>query len=146
MLKELFIPGLSRPRKRGFQRHHIDINMRRENPDRHRKYLMEDTIYLTFAEHCRIHKKGVPLTEKNKAGISKSMKGVKKSPEHCKKLSEARKKNSSWNKGIPCKEEKKKALSKLWKGCKLFNNGIVCVMRRECPEGFVPGRINKKEK
>lgn len=130
-MKELFIAGLSRPKKAGFQRHHTDVNMKHVNPERYRKYLLEDTIYLSVAEHCKVHKKGRPLSEKNKLGISNSMKGIKKTAEHCRKLSEARRKNSSWNKGIPCSQDKKKYLSKMWKGCKLYNNGVVCVMRRE---------------
>ena len=136
--------GETRPRKKGFQRHHIDINMKYENPERHSLYLMDDTIYLTFSEHCKIHKKGVPLSEKNKDGISKSMKGKLKSEKHKEKLSISRKKNSSWNKNIPMNEKCKKHLSNLWKGCKIYNNGAISVMRHECPEGFVLGRIKRR--
>lgn len=31
------------------------------------------------------------------------------------------------------------------KGTHWYNNGKVCIMAKECPEGFIPGRINHKE-
>ena len=38
----------------------------------------------------------------------------------------------------------KKKMSEKKKGLKAFNNGVVCVMRKECPEGFVPGALKRK--
>lgn len=44
---------------------------------------------------------------------------------------------NSWTK------EMKENLSKKKKGLKAYNNGVICVMRKECPEGFVPGALKR---
>ena len=31
------------------------------------------------------------------------------------------------------------------KGLKAYNNGVICIMRKECPEGFVPGMLKRKK-
>ena len=67
--------------------------------------------------------------------------------------------NGGWNKGIPMSneqkmklskihltEEQKKNLSKVRKGLQWFNNGEISIMRFECPEGFIPGRIYQRKK
>ena len=67
--------------------------------------------------------------------------------------------NGGWNKGIPMSneqkmklskihltEEQKKNLSKVRKGLHWFNNGEISIMRFECPEGFIPGRIYQRKK
>lgn len=48
--------------------------------------------------------------------------------------SEAKKGKPTWNKG-------KKLSEKAKKGLRWFNNGEKCVRARECPSGFIPGRI-----
>lgn len=59
-----------------------------------------------------------------------------------KKFSETRKGRSAWNKGIECSDVQKKKQSQQMKGRHLWNNGIITIMSRECPEGFVKGRLN----
>ena len=44
-------------------------------------------------------------------------------------------------KGRIITEETKANISKANKGRKYYNNGVIEVMRFECPEGFVPGRV-----
>lgn len=78
-------------------------------------------------------------------------KGKKFSEEHKKKLSEAHKgkhhslssiqKMSDAKKGKHRSEETKKKIGEAKKGMRWFNNGEKCVRAKECPEGFVPGRI-----
>lgn len=53
----------------------------------------------------------------------------------------------------PCKEETKKRISQAKKGCigkskgtHWFNDGIRNVRALECPEGFVPGKLQGKDK
>ena len=43
-------------------------------------------------------------------------------------------------------EEMKKRMSKVNKGRQWFNNGEMSIMRFECPEGFIPGRIYQRKK
>lgn len=58
-----------------------------------------------------------------------------------KQSKETRLKRSESLKGIPRTDEWKSNISKANKGRHYYNNGKVNVMRFECPEGFVPGRI-----
>ena len=84
--------------------------------------------------------KGKKISEESKKKISEAKKGKKLSEEHKKKLSEALK-------GRQFSEETRKKLSEAakgntaTKGLLWFNNGKINTMAKECPEGFVPGRI-----
>ena len=73
----------------------------------------------------------IKLSESHKGQTAWS-KGKHFSEEHKKKLSEAHKNMS---------EETKNKTSEAMKGMRWFNNGEKCVRARECPPGFVPGRI-----
>lgn len=58
---------------------------------------------------------------------------------------ERRKRMSEAQKGKHLSEETKRKLSLNGKGRKWFNNGIISVMRFECPEGFVQGRLKGEQ-
>ena len=82
--------------------------------------------------------KGKHLSEETKKKLSEAMKGKPKSKETRNKMSEAKKNMSE--------ETKKKigAASKgntNAKGMRWFNNGEKCIRAKECPPGFVPGRL-----
>ena len=74
-----------------------------------------ELIFLTRSEHKSLHK----LSEESKKKLSEANKGKKLSEETREKLSEAR------------------------KGLHWFNNGKISKRAKECPPGFVPGRIEK---
>ena len=76
--------------------------------------------------------KGKKRSEETKKKMSKALKGRQFSEETKKKLSEAAKNMS---------DETKKKLSEAAKGKHWFNNGKINIMAKECPPGFVPGRI-----
>ena len=106
----------------------------------------EELIFLTESEHTTLHNKGHKHSEETKKKLSKP-----KSAEHKKKLSEA-KKGKYLGKGNPFygkhhSDELKKKLSEInkvrMKGMRFFNNGKINIRAKECPEGFVPGRIKK---
>lgn len=85
-----------------------------------------ELIFLTPAEHNRLHFKGIPLSEATKKAISDGMKGVPKSEDHKKAISDAlkgvtlsedhKKAISDAKKGIPLSEVTKKAISDAMKG------------------------------
>ena len=91
--------------------------------------------------------KGKPKTGEHRKKISESKKG-KPGPNKGKKFStETRKKLSEAHKGEPKSEETKKKISEAkqgntyTKGMHWFNNGKINKRARECPPGFIPGRI-----
>ena len=91
-----------------------------------------ELIFLTRSEHKSLHK----LSEESKKKLSEAHKGKHLSEESKKKLSEA-------NKGKKLSEETKKKLSEARKSLHWFNNGKISKRAKECPLGFVPGRIEK---
>ena len=92
-----------------------------------------ELIFLTAVEHMSLHKKGKP-----------------KSEEHRKKLSEANKGKPVWNKGKKFSEETRNKIGEANKGkntwtkwTRWYNNGKINIMSKDCPPGFVPGRLQK---
>ena len=81
-----------------------------------------ELIFLTKSEHRAIH---ASLMFKGKTTWNK---GGKLSEETKQKMSEALKGKNTWIKGLH------------W-----FNNGIITVRAKSCPEGFVRGRIKLKK-
>ena len=83
-----------------------------------------ELIFLTKSEHQFLHHKGKKRSEKTK-----------------KKMSEA------WDYDKHFNEETKKKMSEAMKGntatkgMHWFNNGKINVMSKDCPPGFVPGRL-----
>ena len=124
-----------------------------------------ELIFLTPANHRRLHKLGKHLSEDTRQKLSESKKGEKcyifgkhLSEEHKWKISEAlkgekcyifgkhlsedtRKKISEAHKGKQVSEETRTKLSEAIKCKHWYNNGVICVRAKTCPEGFVPGRL-----
>ena len=146
--------------------HHKDPKIKYEDPERYIKWDPKDLIVMDPAEHSRLHNTGIVRSEETKQLLSKKIKGSKRPPftmEHRRKLSEAAKRRkptemtdktkakiSKTMKGIPKSEETKKRMSDSKKGNKnvlgrhWYNNGVIGVLRAECPEGFVEGKLIKK--
>ena len=88
-----------------------------------------ELIFMKRSEHEILHHKGKHRSEETKN-----------------KISEAKKGSIPWNKGKKgkhCSEETKMKISESKKGMLWFNNGEKCVRAKECPPGFVSGRIKK---
>ena len=116
----------------------------------------DELIFLTTREHnafkkgkkhseeakkkMREAKKGKHLSEETKKKMAESRKGKKFSEEHKKKMAES-------HKGKHHSEETKKKLAEASKGNTnikgrhWYNNSKISIMSKECPEGFIPGRL-----
>lgn len=70
-------------------------------------------------------KKGKCASEETRKRISETLKGRKFSEEHKKKIG------------------KTKIGNVYVKGSHWYNNGMICIRAKECPEGFTPGRLRK---
>ena len=68
-----------------------------------------ELIFLTKAEHTRLHNICVPLSEATKKAIGEALKGIPKSEDHKKAISDAKK-------GVPLSEANKQAISDALKG------------------------------
>ena len=98
---------------------------------------------------------GFHHTDETRRRLSESHKGNHPSEEAKMKMSEARKGKPAWNKGKHCSDETKRKISESkkgntsWKkGLKLgsngthwYNNGEINIKAKECPDGFVKGRL-----
>ena len=81
------------------------------------------------------------------------LKGKKRSAETKKKLREAHLGQIPWNKGKhtqPKSDETRRRMSEsnkgknIWsKGRHWYNNGIINIRAKECPDGFTPGQLRK---
>ena len=99
-----------------------------------------ELIFLTKSEHNRLHKIG----ENNPHfGKPSAFKGKHHSSEALKKISEAKKGENHPMFGKQHSEESRKKMSESKKGSYFFNNGVICVRAKTCPEGFVPGRLKR---
>ena len=99
--------------------------------------------------------KGKKMSDEFKQKVSEANKGKKTwlgkhhSEESRKKISEAHKgryigRTPTWLVGKQLSEEHKQKDREAILGLKYWNNGIKNVRARECPEGFVRGRLKKK--
>lgn len=116
---------------KGYVLHHIDENMKYENPMRYIQWREEDVVPMSKGEHTRLHwtgrqhteetrrkmseaKKGYVPTEETKKKLSEALTGRNLSEEHKRKLSESHKGKSYG----PLSEEHKKAIGEAHKGMK----------------------------
>ena len=108
----------------------------------------EELVFLTRAEHTRLHKKGNSYmlgkhhTTETKNKIAEMHKGMHASEETKKKMAESRK-------GKRHSEECKKKIGETKKGNTYvrgrhwYNNGKENKYCYECPDGFTPGMLRK---
>ena len=84
-----------------------------------------ELIFLTSLEHNRLHHLGKQPSEESR-----------------KKMSESRKGEKCYIFGKHHSEETRKKMSESHKGKHWYNNGVKSILAKECPEGFVKGRIS----
>ena len=92
---------------------------------------------------CRCSEETLRKLSESHKGIQGYWKGKKFSEEHKRNLSEAKKRKPSNRRGIHLSDETRVKISKVQKGLHWYNNSEVNVRAKECPEGFVKGRLCK---
>lgn len=143
--------------KRGWVLHHKDETLKHRDKERYIQWNIEDLVPMKKESHLSLHHKGVPKTLEHRRRISKSTQGRKFSEEHrgrislslignkrhlgkkCTEESKQRMRESHLGKSLS--DETKLKLSEVRKGMKFWNNGIINVRSRECPVGFVAGKL-----
>ena len=124
-----------------------------------------ELIFLTPLEHHRLHNLGKSLSAETRKKFSEVKKGENNpffgkhhSAEARKKMSEAHKgkhlsaeackKIAEARKCKPLSAETRKKISEALKGkptcvkgTNWYNNGVISILAKTCPDGFVPGRI-----
>ena len=112
-----------------------------------RKKFSENTKKLWQAKEYRIknsnshkgnpnHMKGKTFSQEVRQHMSEAHKGHKQTEETKKRISE-------FNKGKIIPLEQREIISETFKGTHYYTNGQIEVRRKECPEGFVLGRVPK---
>lgn len=112
-----------------------------------------ELIFLTSSEHARIGSAicasgeanpmyGKCPSDETRKKLSEANKGKKRSDSFKKKISDLKKNNTNML-GKHHAEESKLKTSLSMKGLKFYNNGIKTIRAKECPPGYVPGRLTK---
>lgn len=104
----------------------------------------EELIFLTRREHAILHQKGKHRSEETINKISEANKGKHFSDETRKKISEGQRGEKNHNYGKHKSNKTKNKLSNAFKGLCFFNNGEINIRARECPPGFIKGRLKRK--
>ena len=104
----------------------------------------KELIFLTTSEHAILHQKGKHRSEETRKKRSEANKGKRLSEETRNKLSEGQKGEKNHNYGKPKSNETKNKLSNAFKGLCFFNNGKINKRAKECPPGFIKGRLKRK--
>ena len=114
-----------------------------------------ELIFLTPFEHQRLHHLGKHPSEETRKKMSEANKGKNNpmfgkppwikgkhlSEETRKKMSESKKGKNHPFFGKQHSEKTRRKMSKAHIGKHWYNNGVISVLARECPDGFVKGRI-----
>lgn len=99
--------------------HHMDFNPHNN--------ALSNLCLMTPEEHNSLHHKGKKLSEETKKRMSEAMTGNKHAL------------------GKKYSEEARERLSESHKGLHMWNNGERNTWSKECPEGFVKGRLKRNK-
>ena len=95
-----------------------------------------ELIFLTPAEHTQLHSKGKVLSEETKRKLS--VNNGSRRPEVRARISEAAKNRP------PVSSETRRKMSESGKNKQWWNDGVKEMKAKECPPGFIKGRLKRK--
>ena len=98
-----------------------------------------ELIFLRKGEHSSLRK----VSDSTRKKLSTANKGEKNPMYGKHHTEESKRKNAEAHKGKPKYAETRKKIGMAKRGTHWFNNGKISKRAKECPEGFVPGRIKK---
>lgn len=114
-----------------------------------------ELILLTKQDHSSLHSKdyqkennphfGHHHSKETKAKMRKHRLGMKFPKEWCDNIGKSKLGQIPWNKGKQLPKECRDKISATLTGTHWFNNGKVQLQAKECPPGFVAGRLKKKK-
>ena len=146
-----------KPNRKGWVLHHKDQSLRHTDINRYNEWRIEDVIPMTNEDHIRLHSKGNhyklghKASDETRAKMSASMKGRKAWNKGISPSDDTRAKMSEACKGRKHSDETRAKMGAAHKGntgsigFKWWNNGITSVFCKECPEGYVAGRLYKRK-
>lgn len=113
-----------------------------------------ELILLSKSDHSKLHSKdyqkdnnphfGHHHTKDTKAILRKKRLGMKLPKEWCDNIGKSKKGQIAWNKGKHLPQEYKDKISKSISGRHWYNDGNVQLQAKECPNGFIKGRLKRK--
>ena len=114
-----------------------------------------ELIFLPKSEHLKLHSKdyqrennphfGHSHTEETKDILRKKRLGMKLSKEWCDNIGKSKKGQTAWNKGKRLSKDYKAKISKTITGRHWYNDGNIEFQAKECPDGFIKGRLKRKK-
>lgn len=115
-----------------------------------------ELILLSKSDHSKLHSMdyqkdnnphfGHRHSEDTKTILRKKRLGIKLPKEWCDNIGKSKKGQTPWNKGRSLSQEYKDKISKTISGTHWYNDGNVQLQARECPDGFVKGRLKIKKR
>ena len=99
-------------------------------------------IFLTKADHTKIHRLNIHIDESTKEKMSQASKQRQPSKNTKQKISLSMKRHHRTNEHCKNISISKQGSKNPTYGKKCYNNGVINVFAKTCPEGFKLGRLN----
>ena len=93
-----------------------------------------ELVFMKVGEHHSLHNKGNNHSEEHRQKLSAALKGKHYTEKTRRKMSEA-------HKGKTISDETRLKMSEAHKSKHWYNNGVKSILAKNCPKGFVPGRL-----
>lgn len=141
--------GFSNPMPMHVRELHRQLWLGDNNPRRKRKFTTSEETKAKLRESCKGVNLGAERPQEERDRISETLKEYYKTHDNPfkgrKHSEESLEKNRQAHLGKKHSDETKKLISSQQKGLHWYNNGVKNVRCKECPIGFVSGRLYKRK-